>query len=53
MNKSAYYAHKIFIAKIISPLLFKASPRDVMHNVQNCDFVVSEFELQSRYCVHF
>ena len=29
------------------------SRRDVVANLQDCDIVVNEFELQSRYYVHF
>ena len=29
------------------------NPHDVVANVPNCDITVSEFELQSRYYVHF
>ena len=31
----------------------KGSPSCVVANVLDCDIVVSEFELQSRYYVHF
>ena len=31
----------------------RRSPRSVMVNVQDCDIVVSKFELQSHYYVHF
>ena len=29
------------------------SPRGMVANVQNYDIIVSEFELQSNYCIHF
>ena len=31
----------------------RGNPRCVVANMQCCDIVVSEFELQSRYCVYF
>ena len=31
----------------------RACPRGVEANVANCDIIVCEFELQSRYYVHF
>ena len=34
-------------------MLLKGSPHGVVVNVLDCDFVVSEFELQLPYYIHF
>ena len=36
-----------------NPNLFRGNPRDVVANVPDWDIIVSEFELQSSYYVHF
>ena len=43
------YIFHIFVISFI----FIGCPRDVMVNALDCGLVVSEFELQSRFDVHF
>ena len=44
----------IFVGYLIpNPSLQKECPRGVMVKVMDCGIVISEFELQSRYYVHF
>ena len=45
---------KIFAAKTVDNLkIVWGCPRDVMVKVMDCEIVRSEFELHSRYYVHF
>ena len=43
----------IFIYTNVYSHLYSGCSRGVMFKVLDCRFVVSEFELQSRYCVQF
>ena len=44
---NASYIHSTFIS------INGSSPRSVVENILDCDIGVKEFELQSRYYVHF
>ena len=40
-------------AYVLAFIFTRGCPRGVMVKAMDCGIVVSEFELQSRYCVHF
>ena len=52
---SAYFNPFLFLVSISAQrnIIYRGCPRGVMVNAMDCEIVVREFVLQSRYYVHF